>query len=744
MAGVRTSFLSRFVGRERELGEVRSLVRSNRLVTLLGTGGLGKTRLGFHVLDDLAPEFPGGAWAVELADLVEPRLLVHAISAAMEVPPPVDELDTGLLAGQIGEGRALIYLDNCEHLLDSCAKVVTALLSRCPGLQVLTSSRQALGVLGEQVYQVPPLGQDDSVELFADRAAATQPTWALASRDQGDVLELCRTLEGVPLAIELAAVQIRAFTPQAMTGRLRKSGALLSGSLRGESGRRASLEACIQWSFDLCTPDEQRLWSRLSVFSGGFTLDAAEAVCSDENLGGDAIVVALRGLVDKSLLDRDTDDVEGRYRMLEVIRQFGSAKLAVHEVAEWRRRHRDYYLAMAERFDGEWTGPEQKTWIQRFRQEHANLRLAFDLSAADPAEAPLAMRMAPVLEHYFASTGGGPEAVHWLQLMLAHGTGTPRERASALRIGVFIGSLIAALDVAAEMYDELIQLAAETGDDVIRGHQLYAGAVLRTWQSDPVAGGQLAEQGIEVLHELGDVPREANLHFLHGMMLGWVDQPRAAATAYQRCFELTEPRRERWLTSYSLWGMGVDAFMAGRLEEAVKLEREALEAKADFGDQLGIGLTLGALGWVAAERGRGRDAALLLGATEAIWARIGMTVAAMPYLSRRREEGMERTRRLLGAEEFDALLKRGGEMPQDDVIQLALGRTQVDHSPSPLDALTRREREIADHLAVGESNKEIAESLFISVRTVETHVENILRKLNLQSRAQVPAALKVS
>jgi non-specific serine/threonine protein kinase len=477
------------------------------------------------------------------------------------------------------------------------------------------------------------------------------------------------------------------------------------------------------------------------VFSGGFTLDAAEAVCSDETLGSDAVIGGLRGLVEKSLLERDTDDVEGRYRMLEVIRQFGSAKLDSAEITGWRRRHRDYYLAMAERFDAEWTGPDQRTWIQRFRQEHANLRLAFDLSSGDPAEAALAMRMAPVLEHYFASTGGGPEAVHWLQLMLAHGTGTPRERASALRIGVFIGSLIAALDVAAQMYDELVGLAEETGDDVIRGQQLYAGAALRTWQGDPAAGGQLAEQGIEVLHRLGDVPHEANLHFLHGMMLGWVDKPGEAAAAYQRCFELTEPRRERWLTSYSLWGLGVDAFMAGRLDEAIKLEREALEAKADFGDQLGIGLTLGALGWVAAEQGRGKDAALLLGATEAIWARIGMSVAAMPYLSRRREEGIERTRRLLGDEDFDALSERGGAMPQEEVIQLALGRPQSD-APSLLESLTRREREIADHLAVGMSNKEIAERLFISVRTVETHVENILRKLELQSRAQVPAAMR--
>lgn len=739
---MRTSFLSRFVGRERELAEIRTLVQSNRLVTLLGTGGLGKTRLGYRVADDLAESCAGRVWAVELADLVEPRLLVHTISAALEIPPPADELDVSLIVEHLSAGQALLYLDNCEHLIESCAQVAAALLARCPDLHILTSTRQALGVMGEHVYQVPTLSQDDSVSLFADRAAATQPSWQLTSRDEGDVLELCSALEGMPLAIELAAVQIRAFTPQAMTGRLRDSGTLLAGSLRGEPARKASLEACIQWSHDLCTADERRLWARLAVFSGGFTLDAAEAVCSDDELSGDAVVVALRGLVEKSLVERDADDVEGRYRLLEVIRQFGSAQLATDELLGWRRRHRDYYLAMVERFDAEWTGPDQRTWIQRFRQEHANLRLAFDLSAGDPMEAPLAMRMSAVLEHYFAATGGGPEALHWLQLTLAHGTGTPLERAGALRVGVFIGSLVAALDSAAEMYDELVALVDENPDDeVIRGHQLYAGSVLRTWQGDPATGAQLAAEGIDVLHRLGDVPHEANLHFLHGMMLGWADRPAEAATAYQHCFELTEPRRERWLASYSLWGLGVDAFMAGRLEEAIKLEREALEVKADFGDQLGIGLTLGALGWVAAEQGRGKDAALLLGATEAIWGRIGMTVAAMPYLSRRREEGIERTRTLLGEADFEALSASGREMPQEDVVQLALGRTQSE-APSPLDSLTRRERQIADHLAVGMSNKEIAERLFISVRTVETHVENILRKLELQSRAQVPSAMR--
>jgi non-specific serine/threonine protein kinase len=360
--------------------------------------------------------------------------------------------------------------------------------------------------------------------------------------------------------------------------------------------------------------------------------------------------------------------------MLEVIRQFGAERLEeAGEVAQCRERHRDYFRSLAERFENEWTGSGQLAWIERLHAEQPNFRLAFDYSAGIASEAPSVMRMATVLEHYFASHGGGAEAVRWLRLALAHGTGTELERACALRVGCFIAVLLPDLDLAEQFHAELASMAEETGDERVTAQALYSAAVLRAWQGDPKAGAELAAAGVEVLHRLGDVSREANLHFLRGVMLGWADRPEDAAVAYQRCLDLTEPRGERWLTSYAKWGLGVDCLMAGDYDTAVRLEREALTAKAEFGDQLGVGLSIEALAWIAADQGRGEEAASLLGAAEAIWATIGMSIGAMPYLARRREDGFRAARGLLSPADFDRVIQQGRELRQEIAVAIALG-----------------------------------------------------------------------
>lgn len=733
-------FLSSFVGRHDELEKVLALVQSKRLVTLVGAGGLGKTRLGYRAFDELRTTY-GTSWSVDLAEIVDPGLLAHAVSAAMRLPGSVDEAAQESLAEAIGTERALLFLDNCEHMLDASAALVAVLLSRCPALHVLTTSRQPLAILAECVYPVPTLSRADSVQLFAERATGALATWSVAEHDSETIDRLCLLLEGVPLAIELAAVQIRTFSPGSMLDRLSRGEHVPGIAVRGEPHRRTSLEACIRWSHDLCTEQERRLWHRASVFAGSISFDALVTVCAGPGLDGDEVLSALAGLVDKSVLTREGEGAETRYRMLEVIRQFGSSRLSDANEAElWRSRHSDYYLELVERFDGDWCGPRQLEWIERFRREHANLGVAFDFAVGDPGRAPRAMRMCSVLEHYFASTGGGGVAVHWLQAALRHESGTPVERAGALRVGVFVAVLLAQLDTARAMYDELCRIADDHEESRIRAYALYAGALLRTWEGDPAAGARLAAQGVDVLHELGDVAKEANLHFLHGMMLGWADRADEAAQAYRRCLELTQPRGERWLSSYSLWGLGVDALIAGHVEEAVHLEREALADKVMFGDQLGVGLSIEVLAWAAAERNQAAAAAVLLGAASAIWDTIGMSVAAMPYLSRRREVGIAATRAQLPPAGYDQLHERGRTQPLSESVDLALGRAGVRVSGASA-RLTPRELEIAELVAAGATNRAIADALVISIRTVETHVENILRKLGAPSRRHVAAAL---
>ena len=427
--------------------------------------------------------------------------------------------------------------------------------------------------------------------------------------------------------------------------------------------------------------------------------------------------------------------------MLEVIRQFGLARLEESgELATCRGRHLDYYRSLVERFDADWMGPRQSSWMRQLRLERNNLSVAFEFAVGSKEHAPAALRMAPVLEHYYGATGGGGQVIHWLQLAAAPEVGDLHDRSNALRVGTFIASIMVQIPTAEQFWQRLQDLADETQDDTVRAHSLYAESVLRGFSGDAVTGAAIAADAVHLLHRLGEDWLEANLHFLRGLMLGWADRPEEAADAYQACFELGEPRGEQLLTSYSRWGLGLEALLAGRDDDAIELERESLAAKADFQDQLGIGLTIEVLAWAAAEEKRGREAALLLGAAEAIWAVIGMSVAAMPYISRRRDEGVTATRRLLSSREFEEMLQLGQAMPQPQVISIALGEARIPRDQAG-GLLTRREQEIAQLVAQGASNKAIADQLFISVRTVETHVENLMRRLDVTSRGHVATAL---
>jgi len=732
--------LSRFVGRARELEQVGDLLIRHRLVTLVGVGGLGKSRLASRVLDQI-DGYDGRIWRVELGELSDTGRLGHHVAQNLGVATGAEVPDVASLAAHIGAESALLHLDNCEHLIDACADLVSRLLTSCPELRVLATSRQPLGLPGERLYPVPRMDHVDAVTLFGDRAAAVLPTWGPTDEDARAVARLCEALEGIPLALELAAVQIRSF-PATMLVEHLGDRILPTPEFRGQPARRTSLEACVRWSYDLCSPAEQALWSRLSVFPGRFSAVAAERICSDDRAEPRQVLEVLAGLVDKSLLERESDDSDARYRMLEIIRGFGADRLReADETTRWRTRHRDHYLQLVERFSAELMGPDQSAWMSLFRAERTNLTAALDFATSTPEGAPAALRMAPVLEHFFASSGGGSEALDWLGLALEHDTSDVRARANALRVGTFIASIMARTAVAERFLEPLRDLseAATAGDD-LRALRLYAESVWHAFSGDAAAGAELAERGVHLLRELGEQWLEANLLFLRGLMLGWADRPEEAADVYRACLRVGAPHGERWLTSYAMWGLGLDALIAGRTDEAIELERDALRTKAEFHDALGIGLTIEVLAWAAAEHAQAREAAVLLGAAEAIWQVIGLTVAAMPYVSRRRLAGVARTQAQLSADEFERLVDVGRSLPQDEAVSIALGEARLPRDRTG-GVLTRREREIARLVAEGASNKSIAERLVISVRTVESHVESLMRKLDVASRTLVGTAL---
>jgi predicted ATPase len=323
---------TRFIGRRRELSEVRRLLSTSRLVTLTGIGGAGKTRIARRLTSDLERSYRGGAWMVELADLLDPQLLGHTVAGVLGLQVQSGARDPALLTGFLRDRQALLTLDNCEHLSAGCAELVVELLEACPDLKVQATSRQPLGIAGEAIFMVPPLsvpdtehlppldafGQYESVTLFVERASAALPSFGLTPENAESVARLVNALEGVPLALELAAARIRVLSPEAMLERINDRYHLLSRGFRDAPARQQSLMASVDWSYDLCTPQERTLWSRLSVFTGGFQLDAAEAVCAGDGLAEGEILDLVASLLDKSVLVRD-DDTTVRYRMLETL-----------------------------------------------------------------------------------------------------------------------------------------------------------------------------------------------------------------------------------------------------------------------------------------------------------------------------------------------------------------------------------------------------------------------------------------
>ncbi|HEX5836535.1 MAG TPA: helix-turn-helix domain-containing protein [Anaerolineales bacterium] len=385
--------ITSFIGREKEQTKVNRLIAKHRLVTLTGPGGVGKTRLSLKVGEQILGNYDDGVWLVELASILDPLLIPHntAIAVGLRDAPQRPVID--MLCDYLREKKMLVILDNCEHLLDACAQLADVLLKRCPSLKILATSRETLGILGEAVYQVPSLELPDfqqlienirgyeSIKLFEERAQLAQINFSLTTENAYDVAKICRRLDGIPLAIELAAARISTFSPEQIETRLQESLSLLSTGNRTALPRHQTLQATINWSHDLLTPAEQTLFRRLSIFVGGWTLEAAEFVCSDGDIKSEAILNLLAQLIHKSLVLVEETDIGSRYRMLETVRQYASEKLiASGERDTLCDRHLEYFLHLAETASPHLIRPEQLEWLNLLDTDYENLRLAFKSS----------------------------------------------------------------------------------------------------------------------------------------------------------------------------------------------------------------------------------------------------------------------------------------------------------------------------------------------------------------------------
>jgi non-specific serine/threonine protein kinase len=723
---------------------------------------VGKTRLAIQVTRGMQAAFPDGVYLVQLSSLRDPELLASTVTAALGLPERTAPASVEGLLPFLRGRRLLLILDTCEHLVDACAEFTHSLLRGAAGPRVLATSRQALGVPGEVVYPIMPLavpdGSGDAVALFADRARASVPGFTLTDENQATVVALCRGLEGIPLAIELAAARLRAMRLDEILARLDDRLRLLSADHVTGDARHQAMRTAIQWSHGLCSPAEQLLWARLSVFAGEFGLDAVEQVCG-YGLDAAELVDALVMLVDKSIVVRvGGDERRARYRMLDTVREFGTELLP--DPGTCRRRHRDYYLAMAREFAVEFIGASQVGWAHRVAEDQANFRLALEYCLSVPADAELGLELATSLWGFWASANRQGEGRYWLARMLDHAPGWTSLRVVALCRASWLKDLQGDREDDGPLLDEARSVAAELGDEAAMA---WADAfiVRRRAHRGDIAGA--TAEYTEVLARMirvGDFAGICIISFNKAVV-------HELAGEYTECVAEMDrllgrlPDGECWLRGWALWVKGVALWRAGERAGFAECVRAALPLRLRFGDMLGLAPCLEGLAWLAAAEGDLVRTARLQGAAERLW----REVLSVPRFGRtwsqeQRDTARDRSRQGLG-DRYEREFAAGAALSANEAIQYALSADRLDRAVprqggataaeqeasdaagGPWEPLTARERQVAALIAEGLTNREIAGRLVVSKRTVDAHVEHILSKLGFSSRVQVAVLASV-
>jgi predicted ATPase/DNA-binding CsgD family transcriptional regulator len=748
-----------FVGRGRELAEVRRLLSAGRLVTMTGPGGVGKSRLARRVAGDVHRAFSDGVWLVEFADLGEADLVAVEVARALGLKSFGDA--TKSLADYLRDKNLLLLLDNCEHLIHPVVALLSSLLAAAPRLRVLATSRQVLGCDGEHLFEVPPLSLPaadthaadhadyEAVTLFLDRAAAVLPELPAGESFQQSVIDLCRRLDGIPLAIELAAGRLRAYPVEELLARVERTLEVLTNGRTSAPVRHRTLRATIGWSFDLCSREEQLLWARLSVFSGGFDLRAVEGVCSDDRLPHGRMFDLLASLVDKSIVHRNCESASGqeaRFSMLETVREYGGEQLdSLTEGKKFRLRHAQYFAALAERGLSDYFSKREAAWFQEVGLNRANLRQSLHSCLYELGEPWVALRIAAHLRMFWVSPGVILEGYQWLRKALANSPDPSAERAEALWVRAYIEVLLANTDTMAQTMAECRELVGELSLPRV-GAALMLCVIWADFARGELTAALAHAKEAAALGRAVDDPTITGEALVYASSMAFaLDDPSATALANEALTFAEAEGAQLWKGA-ALWVNGLVRCRAERLDGAIACFLDALAIFRRVGHELGVALCLDGLAWAAACAGELRWTARLLGAARPIWETGPHRM--MPYVFTEvavRGKLEAKVRAGIGDRAFDEEFLEKASWPLDRLLEKLYGTparqgedaeravsSREDHA-----TLTRREHKIAELLAEGMSNREIAAKLVISRRTVESHVQNILTKLGFHSRSQI-------
>ncbi|HZP83879.1 MAG TPA: tetratricopeptide repeat protein, partial [Chthonomonadaceae bacterium] len=660
--------LTRFIGREEELEQIETLLTQTRLLTLTGTGGVGKTRLALRAAEELAPAFAEGVRFVELAALTSPALIPQTLAAALDVPESPGQPVFQALTAHLRARHLLLALDNCEHLLTDCARLVGELLQSCPRLHILATSRQALGLSGETVLRVPslslpaseslavapagldPLLQESSaLRLFVDRAALSLPTFRLTPQNAAAVARLCTRLDGIPLAIELVAAHIRSLSVVQIADRLEANFVLLTRGGADRPTRHQTLSAAMDWSYALLSEEERRLLRRLSVFSGGFSLEASEAVCVEEGLN---VLEPLLQLLEKSLLVYEEQDGGGRYRLLETVRRYAGQKLAETEDEPLlHARHRDYYTALAEEAASNLSGAEQVDWLACLDRERDNLRAA--LQHSDP---PSRLRLAAALWRFWFVRGYFTEGRRWLEEALSQETAVTPARGAAL---YGVGNLAfhqGDYEAATGFLQKALAVHRALDDSQGAARDLNSLGAIAIGQGNLTSARDLLEQSLALLRALNDLRGVGQvLCNLGAVALAQGDQERARAF-FEENLPLLRAQGEEHTVARCLSNLAIIAKKEARYAEAHALHQEGLEIHRRLGDSQGVAHVLSNLASLETLLGNLPESATLFRQALALWRELGdkagiaYVLTGMAQLAVA-QGAMPRAARLFGASE---------------------------------------------------------------------------------------------
>jgi predicted ATPase len=719
--------LTSFIGRQKQMAEIRQAISEHRLVSLIGPGGTGKTRLALQVAAGLLESFPDGVWFVAFAPLPDPALVLKTVSTTLGLREETDRSLSDILTDYLRAKQVLLILDNCEHLVEATAQLTDSLLSACPKIQILASSREALGIPGEKIYRVPPLsipdthhipametlGGYESVQLFIERARAVMPAFKLNDENAPAVAQVCQRLDGIPLALELAAARVALLKVEQIADRLDDAFRLLTGSSRTALPRQQTLRATIDWSFNLLSGPERCLLRRLTVFAGGWTLEAAEAICADVQVSAAEILDLLAALVNKSLVMAEREaGQEARYRLLETIRQYGREKLSESgEAGTIRDQQLAFFLALAQRAEPEVQGADQKAWFERLESEHDNLRAALEWSLESGEKgAESGLQMACSLWWYWFMRGYSDEGGKWLQRSLSVSDSSKNLvlRAKAL-------SRLAWLSFAQERLEESLALSRSLGP---AGRESLAATYWTLgagywYLADYAQARSFEEQGLQLYRELGHRWGICETLTWMGMALERLGDLRQATVILKESLALARQAGDPNEIAFSLWQLGNTTMAQGNFDQARKHLEESRALYKEIKQEQGFIWSVSSLGKAALQNGdyqqaishfkevlalyweRGRErliaegleqlakaatvdkqteqAARLLGAAEVV--REASNSAHFPYERADYEANLEMLRSQLDKEKLAACWAEGRAMTARQAVTCALEET---------------------------------------------------------------------